>query len=80
MPKLKRLSGSEVISIFQGFGFVLVDQKGSHLKLRRILSGGERQTLIVPNHRQLDTGTCHAIFRQASRYISVEQLRPFFYN
>jgi len=80
MPKLKRLSGAEVVSILKHFGFFVFDQNGSHLKLRRVLTTGEKQTLTVPNHRQLDTGTCHGIFRQASKYISHEELRRWFYS
>lgn len=80
MPKLRRLSASEVISILQRFGFVLFKQSGSHIKLRRISPVSEKQTLTVPNHRQLDTGTCHAIYRQACRYISADDLHPFFYS
>jgi predicted RNA binding protein YcfA (HicA-like mRNA interferase family) len=80
MPKLRRLSGPDVVSILQRFGFVTLKQAGSHIKLRRISSVGEGQTLTVPNHRQLDTGTCQAIFRQASRYISADELRKFFYS
>jgi predicted RNA binding protein YcfA (HicA-like mRNA interferase family) len=80
MPKLRWLSGSDAISIFQRFGFAILKQSGSHIKLRRLGPAGERQTLTIPNHRQLDTGTCHAIFRQACRYISAEELRQFFYT
>ena len=80
MPKLRRLSGPEVISILQRFGFVVFKQSGSHVKLRRSSPAGEKQTLTVPNHRQLDTGTCHAIFRQACRYISADDLRQYFYT
>ena len=80
MPKLRRLSGPEVASIFQQFGFFILSQRGSHIKLRRINQVGEKQTFTVPNHRELDTGTCHAIFRQACRYISPDALRPFFYT
>jgi len=40
----------------------------------------QKETLTIPNHRQLDTGTCKAIFRQASKYIPEEQLFPFFYE
>jgi predicted RNA binding protein YcfA (HicA-like mRNA interferase family) len=80
MPKLKRLSAAEVVSILRRFGFTVIDQSGSHLKLRRVGANGEKQTLIIPNHRQLDIGTCHATFRQATRYVSVEELRPFFYS
>ena len=49
------------------------------MKLARLGPAGERQVLTVPMHRQLDTGTCRAIFRQATRYIPEEQLRPHFY-
>jgi predicted RNA binding protein YcfA (HicA-like mRNA interferase family) len=79
MPRLKRLSGAEVVDILGEFGFEVHSQKGSHVKLRR--SGVEqKETLTIPNHRQLDTGTCKAIFRQASKYIPEEQLFPFFYE
>ncbi len=80
MPKLRRLSASELVSIFQRFGFVALTQRGSHIKLRRINQAGEKQTLTIPNHRQLDTGTCHAIFRQACRYIAPDELRAHFYT
>jgi hypothetical protein len=50
------------------------------MKLRRISAAGEKQTLTIPNHRELDTGTCHAIYRQACRFISPDELRPFFYT
>ncbi|MEO6392444.1 MAG: type II toxin-antitoxin system HicA family toxin [Pyrinomonadaceae bacterium] len=80
MPKLKRLSGAEVIKIFASFGFEPVAQRGSHVKLRRILSDGIRQSLTIPNHSELDTGTLRAIFRQALRYLSDDDLRSHFYT
>ena len=80
MPKLRRLSGPDVLKILQNFGFVVRTQRGSHIKLRRINVAGKKETLTVPNHRELDPGTCHAIFRQASRYIAQEQLREHFYG
>jgi predicted RNA binding protein YcfA (HicA-like mRNA interferase family) len=36
------------------------------------------QTLTVPMHRELDTGTCRAILRQASRYVPYVELAKFF--
>ena len=79
MPKLRRLSGSQVIRILEHFGFTVHSQRGNHVKLRRIAPDGVKQTLIIPQHRELDTGTSRAIFRQASRYILAEELRPHFY-
>jgi len=80
MPKLKRLSGKEIIKIFDEFGFVVISRVGSHVKLRRIKAVGEKQTLIVPDHTELDTGTCRAIYRQATRFIDPDDLRPFFFS
>ncbi|CAG0933097.1 hypothetical protein TFLX_02901 [Thermoflexales bacterium] len=39
-----------------------------------------RRPLTVPNHAELDTGTTRAILRQATRYISEDELRPYFYT
>jgi len=80
MPKLKSLSGGDVVRILSRFGFETVSQKGSHVKLRRILSDGTKQALTIPVHKELDKGTLRAIFRQALRYIPEEQLRPQFYS
>ncbi len=80
MPKLRRLSGPEVVKILGQFGFAVISQSGSHVKLRRLTATGEKQTLTIPNHPQLDTGTCKAIYRQATRYIPEDDLRPFFYS
>lgn len=79
-PKLKRLSGKEIISILNKFGFAIFTQRGSHIKLKRIGSAGDKQTLTIPSHDELDVGTLRAIVRQASRYIPEEQLKPYFYS
>ncbi|MGK7883546.1 MAG: type II toxin-antitoxin system HicA family toxin [Crocosphaera sp.] len=79
MPKLKRLSGSEVLKILAKFDFIVHSQKGSHIKLRRVTAKG-KETLTIPNHKQLDTGTCYSIFKQACKYISEAELYPYFYD
>jgi len=48
------------------FGFEVHSQRGSHAKLRRVSD-------------ELDVGTLHAVFRQASRYIPADELRPYFF-
>jgi predicted RNA binding protein YcfA (HicA-like mRNA interferase family) len=80
MPRLKTLSGPDVVRIFSEFEFMVASQRGSHIKLRRVLPDGIRQNLTIPNHRELDTGTLKAIYRQALRYIADEDLRPHFYS
>ena len=79
MPRLRRLSGQAVITILERFGFALVSWRGSHVKMRRMWMG-EKQTITIPNHPELDPGTCRAIFRQACRYINPDELKPYFYS
>ncbi|HEU5316335.1 MAG TPA: type II toxin-antitoxin system HicA family toxin [Chloroflexota bacterium] len=80
MPRPRRLSGDEVVAILGAFGFETAAQRGSHLKLVRVAEQGHRQTLTVPRHRELDTGTLVAIFRQASRFVPEGELRRHFYT
>jgi predicted RNA binding protein YcfA (HicA-like mRNA interferase family) len=79
MSKPKVLSGRDIVRIFQDFGFTVADQKGSHIKLRREASG-VRQTLTIPDHKELDRGTIVGIFRQGVHYIPEADLRPHFYT
>ena len=80
MPKLKTLSGEDVIKIFQKFGFTLLSQKGSHVKLRKITPEQTKQTFTIPNHKELDRGTLRAIYLQAQRYIPESELYGHFYS
>lgn len=79
MPRLRSLSSREVLRIFRDFGFEPSIQRGSHIKLRRLLAGSA-QTLTVPNHHEIDRGTLQAILRQASRFIPEAELRSRFYT
>jgi predicted RNA binding protein YcfA (HicA-like mRNA interferase family) len=57
----------------------LYSQRGSHIKLRRITPLG-KETLTIPNHRELATGTCQTFFRQATRYIFESELFSYFHD
>jgi predicted RNA binding protein YcfA (HicA-like mRNA interferase family) len=79
MPRLKVLSGKDVIKILEFFNFKVATRKGSHVKLRRILDE-TNQTLTIPDHKELDKGTLRAIFNQASKFISETELKKHFYQ
>ena len=79
MPRLKRLAAREIVRLLGRFGFEVISIRGSHAKLARIGPSGRREILIVPMHRQLTTGTVHAIYRQASRFVPDEKLRKIFF-
>jgi predicted RNA binding protein YcfA (HicA-like mRNA interferase family) len=80
MPRLRRLSGAELLRIFRGFGFTVHSQRGSHIKLRRIRPDGTTETLTIPVHREIKLGTLQAIVTQAVRFIPEADLRPHFYT
>lgn len=80
MPKLKTLSGEELIKIFLSFNFIIAAQKGSHIKLVRLQANNIKQTLTIPNHFEIDKGTLKAIYRQSLRYIYESDLKHYFYT
>lgn len=79
MPRLRVLSGKDVVVILKAFGFSVERQRGSHAKLRR-LQNGLKQTLTIPLHTELDKGTLRAIYHQILRYIPEEEIRPHVYT
>ncbi len=78
--RLRRLSAKDVLRALKSFGFEVVATRGSHAKLRRVTEDGDRETLTVPLHKELDLGTIQAIYRQAARFIPQAELRPWFYG
>jgi len=78
-PKLKKLSGKDLVKILASFGFGLIKQKGSHMKLRRVVLGN-KETLIIQNDKVIPIGTLKSIFNQTSKYVSKEDLYKHFYN
>ena len=65
-PPLPVVSGADAIKALVDAGFVRVDQRGSHVKLRRA-----SLTVIVPLHRVLAPGILRSIIRQSG--LSVEE-------
>ena len=64
MPKLPRLSGTEIIIILQKMGFYQARQRGSHVVMIKITSEGA-VGCVVPMHREVAIGTFSSILKQA---------------
>ena len=64
MPRLRRVSGREVIRALEKLGFVQVRQRGSHVVLRKEAPEGA-VGCVVPLHRDLAIGTLRGILKQA---------------
>jgi predicted RNA binding protein YcfA (HicA-like mRNA interferase family) len=68
--RLPVLSGAELISALGKLGWVLVRQRGSHVRLRH---PDRTVPLVVPLHRELKRGTLAGILRDAG--VSADDLR-----
>ena len=79
MPRIRVLGGKDLIKIFANFGFEKIDQRGSHTKIRRVVSGN-KETLTIPMHDEIDKGLLKQILVQASQYVLENDLRKHFYT
>lgn len=66
--KIPRISGRDCIKALEKAGFYTVRQKGSHIVVRK---NNPFYQLVVPDHKELDSGTLRAIIRQSG--LSVEE-------
>ncbi len=62
MPKL--YSARVILSALQRAGFIIISQKGSHIKLFK-RKGEKSLTVIVPQHKEIAIGTFSSILSQA---------------
>jgi predicted RNA binding protein YcfA (HicA-like mRNA interferase family) len=65
------LARRRLVRALERLGFIFVSQRGSHLKFKRAVAGGE-VVVIVPNYREIPEGTVNSILAQAG--ITWEQL------
>ena len=64
MARLPVLPARDILRILGRAGFVVVGQRGSHIKLRGE-QGGVMRTVIVPNYDEVPRGVLVSILRQA---------------
>jgi predicted RNA binding protein YcfA (HicA-like mRNA interferase family) len=59
LGRLSNISGKKAVKAFGRIGYIVEHQTGSHM----ILSHPERQTLSVPDHKELAPGLLRGIIR-----------------
>jgi len=63
MPnKLRDLSGKEIVKFLEIKGFEVYKTRGSHCKMKRIISADSHQTLFIPLHKSITKATLHDIY------------------
>jgi len=71
-PKLPVVSGEQLIRALGKFGYIVVRQKGSHVRLRHG-TDPKCQPVTVPLHDEIASGTLRRILRDVT--VSVDQLK-----
>lgn len=69
--KLPQISGLELVKKLQKLGFVVVRQRGSHIRLEKNTENGIIK-ITIPNHPILKKGTLHHILKDSG--VSLEEI------
>lgn len=64
------LSGEDLAQALRRYGYEIVRQEGSHLRLTSVLKGTEHH-ITIPDHHQLRIGTLHKILRLVAIYLEM---------
>jgi predicted RNA binding protein YcfA (HicA-like mRNA interferase family) len=65
MPKLPKLSGTELIRILEQNGYIQMRTKGSHARLYPPTHSVGQKKVTVPLHKELKVGTLLNIMKDA---------------
>lgn len=68
MTKLAGFSGKEVVKRLEKLGYIVVRQKGSHVRLHHV--SGSVKPLTVPLHREIKVGLLASIIKDVG--LSIE--------
>jgi predicted RNA binding protein YcfA (HicA-like mRNA interferase family) len=79
MPKLRRISGKNLVKLLLIEGFAEVRQKGSHIRMI-IKKVDASYYLTIPLHDELDRGTLKSIMRSLERCFTADILKKIFYT
>ncbi len=80
LRKLPVVSGNDVIKLLNKFGYSVIRQKGSHVRLQKEFEGGVHN-ITIPLHKELAKGTLNdilskiAIWNNISREELIESLK-----
>jgi len=74
MPKLPRdLPGKELVKLLgKKFGYQIVREVGSHIRLSSNYAGSEHK-LTIPDHKTIKIGTLNSILKDLSEYLSISK-------
>ena len=51
----------KLIKLLQQYGYRIIKQTGSHIRMSKNLSSNETHNITIPNHKPIKIGTLHSI-------------------
>ena len=73
--KLPRdLGGEELAQLLNRYGYRIVHQTGSHIRLVSSIKGSEHR-ITIPKHKPLKVGTLSNILKEIAAYLEVDRQR-----
>ncbi|CAN1575689.1 HicA mRNA interferase family [Spirosomataceae bacterium] len=67
---LKNITGLELIKKLKPFGYEVIRQTGSHIRIQTLIGGKHSET--IQNHNPLKTGTLKSILRNIAKHNGIE--------
>jgi len=72
-PKsLRNVSGQDLIKVLMKYGYEVIRQKGSHIRLSHITTQGTHH-ITIPNHDPLRLGTFNAIISDVADHLQISK-------
>lgn len=65
----KNITGLELIKLLQPFGYEVIRQTGSHVRIRTLQNGEHSET--IPNHNPIKIGTLNNILKNVAEHFDI---------
>jgi predicted RNA binding protein YcfA (HicA-like mRNA interferase family) len=73
MPKIPRdISGRELARLLDKYGYKIVRETGSHIRLVSIYKETEHK-ITIPDHQPIKIGTLNSILHDISEYLKISK-------
>jgi predicted RNA binding protein YcfA (HicA-like mRNA interferase family) len=72
MSSLRDVDAAQLVRVLRIFDYILIRQKGSHMRLRSMYSG-EEHLLTIPNHSPIKIGTLQSILSSVANNVGLSK-------
>ena len=63
------ITGNDLIKLLKPFGYTIIRQSGSHIRIQTNING--EHSLTVPNHNPIKIGTLNSILKDIANHLKI---------